>query len=269
MTAITGQTIGTVGNRAVSAIFRDIVRGGLAGVIAGAVVGGVGGRLAMRLAFLAFPGTAGSLTSNGNQIGAITLEGTLGLVLFGAFGGLFVGAIWVALSPWIPWTGVRRALATMPLAIALGTVVLIDGQNPDFVVLRHSPLVVSILLLLIGAVGLVVALADGWLDGRLPRVEGASFGVIAAYASMAVTATIVMVPSVLAVMFAGDRPRILLGLALVVAGGATVAWWRMRLHGQDRPPRNLVLVGRTALVAIAVLGIVDLAPDVIEALGAG
>ena len=269
MTAITEGATGTVRSAAAGAIFRDIVRGGLAGVIVGAVVSGVGGRLAMRLAFLAVPASAGDLTQNGNVIGTFTIGGTLGLVLFGAIGGLFIGTIWVALSPWIPWTGLRRALATVPLAIALGSVFLIDGENPDFVLLRHSPFVVSILLLLIGGVGIAVALLDGWLDGRLPRVEGASFGVIAAYASMAVTATIVMVPSVLALLFAADRPRILLGLALVVAGGATLIWWRLRLHGQARPPRELVVVGRASLVAIAVLGIVDLAPEVMEALGAG
>lgn len=269
MTAIAEPTVGSVTDRGLSVTFRDIVRGGIAGVIAGVFVAGFGGRLAMRLAFLAFPGTAGSLTANGNVIGEITLNGTLGLVLFGAFGGLFVGTIWVALSTWIPWTGLRRALATVPLAIALGTVVLIDGENPDFVLLRQSPFVVSILLLLIGVVGLAAALADGWLDGRLPRVEGAPLGVVAVYASIALTATIVMVPSVLAVLFVGDRPRILVGLALVVAGGATLLWWRMRLHGRTRPPRDLVLVGRASLVAIVVLGIVDLAPEVIEALGAG
>ena len=70
-------------------------------------------------------------------------------------------------------------------------------------------------------------------------------------------------------MFLGDRPRIPLGLALGVASGATLAWWRMRLHGQTSPPRDLALVGRASLIAIAVLGVVDLAPDVIEALGAG
>ena len=174
MTTFAEPTVGAAGERAVSTIFRDIVRGGIAGVIAGLLVAGVGGRLVMRLAFLAFPATAGSLTANDNVIGKITLGGTLGLVLFGAIAGLFVGTIWVALSTWIPWTGVRRALTTMPLAVALGTIVLINGENPDFVLLEHSPFVVSILLLLIGVVGLVVALADGWLDARLPRVEGAS-----------------------------------------------------------------------------------------------
>lgn len=267
MTALAERTIADAGNRVASEIVRDILRGGIAGVIAGGLVVGVGGRLVMRLAALAIPGSAGTATSNGNAIGAITLEGTLGLVLGGLFIGLFLGAIWVALAPWIPGTGVRRALTTMPLAVAFGTVGLVDGENLDFGVLQHAPVVVAMLLVLMAAVGFVVALADDWLDRVLPGVENTSPGRIAAYAVLVVLGALITVPPVLGFLF-GDRPRVLVGLAFLVSGGATLTWWWLRWRGQTDPPRTLQLVGRAGLVAILILGTVDLVPEVSQALGA-
>lgn len=255
--------------RAGGTILRDIVRGGIAGVVAGLVVAGIGGRLAMRLALLAVPGSAGSLTENGNVIGAITLPGTVGLILFGAIIGLlFVGASWVSLAPWIPGAGWRRALATMPLAIALGGVGLIDGRNPDFAVLEHAPLVAAVLLLLVGAVGFVVALTDDGLDRILPKVTDDADGRVHAYALLAALGGVLALPALLGALFGGDRPRVWVGLAFLVAGGATLVWWGLRSRGHTSPPRALTLVGRAALVAIVVLGTIDLAPEVSEALGA-
>lgn len=265
MTAVAEGTVADAGDRVVSEIAREALRGGIAGVIAGGLVAGFGGRLVMRLAALAIPGSAGRATSNGNLIGDITLEGTLGLVLAGAFIGLFVGAIWVALARWIPGTGVRRALATMPLAIAIGSVGLIEGENPDFSVLQHAPVVVAMLLILVAAIGFVVALADDWLNRVLPGVENASGGRIAAYAVLVVLGALITVPPVLSSLF-GDRP-LLVGLAFLVSGGATLVWWWLRWRGQTHPPRTLELVGRAGLVAIVILGIVHLVPEVSLALG--
>ena len=268
MTAVAQPLDGAATERALREILRDIVRGGLAGTIAGVAVAGIGGRLVMRFAALVVPSSAGSSTENGNVIGTITLGGSLALVVLGAFFGLFIGTIWVALAPWIPGTGVRRALATMPLAVALGAIALINGRNPDFVVLEHAPLVVGALLLLVAAVGLVVALADDLLDRVLPG-RGERLGrrdrdlhgpgeprhpVRRDRRARACSSA--------------DRPRTMLGLAFLVAGGATVAWWGMRLRGAVDAPRTLTLVGRIGLVlAILVLGTLDLVPEVSRALG--
>lgn len=262
------QAVAGAGDQVAGVIFRDMVRGGIAGVITGAIVAGLGGRVVMRLAFLVVPGSAGSATENGNVIGQITLPGTLGLVLFGAIVGLFMGASWVALAPWIPGRGWRRALATVPLAIALGGVILIDGSNPDFSVLEHAPLVVAMLLLLVGVSGFVVALTDERLERLLPGVEDGSAGRIAAYGILAMIGAVVTVPLLLSALFDGGRPRLGVALAFLVAGGATVVWWRLRSGGQTSPSRTLLLVARAGLVAIVILGTIDLAPEVSQILGA-
>jgi hypothetical protein len=261
------HTVADAGVQVAGDILREIVRGGIAGVLTGAVVAGVGGRVVMRLAFLVVPGSAGSATENGNLIGQITLPGSLALVLFGAIVGLFVGTTWVALAPWIPGSGWRRALATMPVAIALGGVGLVDGANRDFLVLEHAPLVVVLLLVLVGAIGFAVALTDEGLDRVLPRVENGSARRIGVYGVLAGIGALLTVPLLLGLLSDG-RPRVGVVLAFLVAGGATVVWWRLRSSGETSPPRALLLVARASLVAIVILGTIDLAPEVSRTLGA-
>ena len=150
-------------------VLRDIARGGIAGGIVGVLIGGLGGRLVMRLAALLNSDAVGALTENGNRIGDITPGGTLFLILFGLIVGGLTGVIWVIVSPWIPGhTGVR-ALLTAGIAIATRTPLLIIGRNPDFVILDHDPKVVSLLVALVGLIGLSIALLDSWLDRRLPH----------------------------------------------------------------------------------------------------
>ena len=92
-----------VGSWPFGVILRDIARGGLAGLAVGVVVGGIGGRLAMRLIALLIPESTGRFTENGARIGDITLGGTFAVLLFGGlFAGIFVGTIWVVVSPWLP-----------------------------------------------------------------------------------------------------------------------------------------------------------------------
>jgi hypothetical protein len=252
---------------AIGVTLREIARGGIAGVIAGAVVAGVGGRVVMRLAAVAVPESAASFTENGFVIGSITPAGSLGLIAFGTVTGLIVGAFWVAVAPWIPGTGVRRALATMPLAVAVGGVGLVDGSNSDFRVLQNDPLVVAMLLGLVAAVGFVVALADDVLDRWLPAVAGGRRGVVAVYAILTTIGAFVTLPILAGGLFTGAPPRMAMGLALVVAGGATLVWWKRRLDGLAAPSERLTLVARLALVAVVILGLIDLLPEVSEALG--
>lgn len=254
------------GDGAGAAILRDIARGGIAGVLTGVLVGGLGGRVVMRAAALAVPDAAGRFTENGNVIGNITLAGSLGLVAFGLFAGLFIGAFWVAVAPWIPGAGVRRALATMPIALAMGGVGLVEGDNSDFHVLNNDLLVVILLLGLVAAVGFVVALADDLLDRRLPRVGGPPSRLTIVYSILAAIGAIFTLPILAGGLFGGDLPRTAMGLGLFVAGGATAWWWKGRLEGVAVPSARLALAGRAGLVAIVVFGLIDLAPEVREAL---
>lgn len=266
-----GQAVGedaAVREGAIGVTLRDIARGGIAGVIAGAVVAGVGGRVVMRLAAVAVPDSRGGFTENGFVIGSIT-PASLGLIVFGTFTGLLVGAFWVAVATWIPGTGVRRALATMPLAVAVGGVGLVEGSNSDFRVLQGDPLVVAMLIGLVAAVGFVVALADEVLERRLPVVATSRGRVVVAYAVLAGIGALITLPILAGGLFGGAPPRVAMSLALVVAGGATLLWWKRRADGVATPSERLTLVARLALVAVVILGTIDLLPEVGEALRLG
>ena len=90
----------------------------------------------MRLIALLIPESTGRFTENGARIGDITLGGTFAVLLFGGlFAGIFVGTIWVVVSPWLPRSLGFRVLASILLAIGLGAFGVVQGSNSDFLVL--------------------------------------------------------------------------------------------------------------------------------------
>jgi hypothetical protein len=234
-------------------VLRDIARGGLAGLIAGVLVGGLGGRIVMRLAALIVPSSAGAFTENGNRIGAITLEGSLALLIFvGLFVGLGAGFVWVTIRPWLPGGPGMRALLVMPVAVALGSFGLIQGENPDFEVLERSPVVLGVLVALVALIGLSVALLDAWLDRRLPRASSAASGPAGAYSIVLllglVFGLLVVVPGYIGQDVWG------LGAALVVVGIATLATWTLRIRGRDQIPPLVAVLGYGGLAAAVIVG---------------
>ena len=242
------------------AIWRDIARGGISGLAVGLVVGGLGGRLAMRLIALLIPDALGSFTENGNRIGDITLGGTLGLLFFGGlFVGIFVAVLWVVMSPWLPRRLSLRTLAAIPLAIGL-----IQGNNPDFVVLGYEPRVLVVLLGLVGLVGASMALVDAWLDRRLPPARSSTSMATGIYAAISFVGALLAVGVVATFLDGSRRP---VGLALLVSGLATLAWWYLRYHGAERPPLGLRLLGSGSVIAAVVLGFVIEWPQIRAALG--
>jgi hypothetical protein len=245
-------------------VLRDIARGGTAGLLVGFIVAGIGGRIVMRLAAFIVPTSVGSFTENGNRIGDITLSGSLGLIAAGGlFFGTFAGTVWVVVAPWIPGTGVRRAILAMPIAVALTAGSLVQASNPDFRILRHDGLIVAMLIALVAIAGGSIALVDGWLDRRLPPHD-ASGRAEAAYTAVALAGGLLIFP-VVVLTYLGAAT--LLGLALVAVGLATLARWRLRMQGRPRPWR-LLIAGRAALLVAVGLGLLELAPDVAGALGA-
>jgi hypothetical protein len=246
-------------------ILRDIARGGLAGLVVGVVVGGLGGRVAMRLIALLIPGATGSSTENGNRIGDITLGGSFGVIIFaGLFVGIFVAVLWVAISPWLPRSLGFRVLAAIPLAIGLGAFGVIQGSNPDFLVLGHDPVVLVVLLSLVGLVGASMALVDAWLDLRLPRPQSSIGPASGAYIAIALIGTLFAVGVVATFLDEKLRP---VGIALLVSGIATLTWWYLRYRGAERPPLMLRLLGSGGVIAAVVLGFALLVPHVRLALG--
>jgi hypothetical protein len=251
-------------------VLRDIARGGISGVVAGIVVGGLGGRVVMRIAALLHPDAVGALTENGNRIGAITLGGTLSLVLFGLISCAMAGAVWVIVSPWIPGHAGVRALGTAGIAIAIGTPLLIIGRNPDFVILDHDPTVVALLVALVGAIGLSIALLDSWLDRRLPHATTGQKRPAAFYAIVTLMGAVLVLPFVLLVFLTSDEYQLPLraGYALLAVGLCTAVWWTLRVRGRVRAPRGLVIAARGSIVVAAILGALTSAPQISRALGA-
>jgi hypothetical protein len=276
------DTMVTTGTRAVAPVseqtefsptgevLRDIARGGISGAIVGIVVGGLGGRLLMRLAAVLHADAVGAFTENGNRIGDITLGGTLFLIVFGLIFGVFAGVLWVIVSPWIPGhTGVRASL-TAGIAIAIGTPLLIIGRNPDFVILDHDPRVVSLLVALVGLIGLSIALLDSWLDRRLPHAVTGRKGPAVFYATVTLMGAVLVLPFVLLVFLTSDEYQLPLraGYALVVVGLCTATWWGLRVRGRVSTPRGLMIAARGAVLVAVMLGVLTSLPHISRALGA-
>ena len=162
--------------------------------------------------------------------------------------------IWVVVSPWLPRSLGLRVLAAIPLAIGLGAFGVIEGSNPDFLVLGYEPIVVVVLLGLVGLVGASMAVVDAWLDRRLPQPSVvdrrgerglhrhlARRGASSPSASWPPSSTTALRP---------------VGIALLVSGVATLGWWYLRYRGAERPPLMLRLLGSGGVIAAVVLGFV-------------
>jgi hypothetical protein len=276
------DTMVTTGTRAVAPVseqtefsptgevLRDIARGGISGAIVGIAVGGLGARVVMRVVAILHPDAVGVLTENGNRIGDITIGGTLFLVLFGLISCAMAGAVWVIARPWIPAHVGVRALLTAGIAIAIGTPVLIIGRNPDFVNLDHDPRVVALLVVLVGLIGLSIALLDSWLDRRLPHAVRGRKGPAVFYAIVTLMGAVLVLPFVLLVFLASDEYQLPLraGYALLVVGLCTATWWGLRVRGRVTAPRGLAIAARGALLVAVMLGVLTSLPHVSRALGA-
>ena len=247
------------------AIWRDISRGGIGGLAVGLVVGGLGGRVAMRLIALLIPDSGGAFTENGNRIGEITIGGSFALILFaGLFVGIFLGTIWVVVSPWLPSRLGLRVLAAIPLAIGLGTFGVVQGRNSDFIVLGHDPRVVVVLLGLVGLAGASMAFVDAWLDRHLPRARSATSQETGIYVAITLIGALFAIGVVATFLDEALRP---VGIALLVSGVATLRWWYLRYRGADRPPLMLRLLGSGSVIAAVVLGFALESPHIRLALG--
>lgn len=253
-------------------VLRDIARGGLAGLLGGVVVGGIGGRVAMRIAALANPQATGLPTENGEIVGAITLNGTIALILFGGLvAGLLAGFLWVILRPWIPGSGRGRIAITALISVPLGGFGLVQASNPDFLILDPDGPLVAMLLALVALVGATVAWLDAWLERRLPAAVSAGQASTTAYGVVAALGVVLATPLALTTYFnANVRPEAFaaMGLAIMAVGLATALWWIVRSRApQSRPPAALVAIGRTGLVVAVAIGSWILLVDGLSILG--
>ena len=208
----------------------------------------------MRLAAIAVPESTGAFTENGNRIGAITVDGSLGLILFaGLFVGLIGAVLWVTVQRWIPGgTGVRALLA-MPVAVALGSFVLIQGTNVDFLVLQRQPVIIGILLGLVMLAGASTALVDAWLDRHLPQANARTPMPAGIYA--VVTLIGLLLGALVIVTYLGSENRVA-GFALLAVGVATLSTWALRLRRRDDIPAVVAVLGYGGLAVAVALGLV-------------
>lgn len=247
-------------------VLREIARGGLAGLAAGLLIGGVGGRIVMSIAAVLNPDATGLFTENGEVVGRFTLQGTLALIVFGGLSASALGAVvWVVVSPWVPGTGARRALLTMPIAIALGSFILIESTNPDFLILTPRTVILALLVVLVALNGAAIAWLDGLLERRLPHPGARPWRAAAAYGTVALLG----VPMLLLVLAAFFNPAFsnaprppYLGIALLATGLATAASWVIRLRRDGAViPSVVTWTGRLGLAAAVAVGALHLSQE--------
>jgi hypothetical protein len=152
-----------------------------AGMAAGVLAAGAGGRLVMRLLAATSPEAEGKITDAGETVGRITVDGTLGFIIFaGLPAGFLAGALYALVGPVLP-TGRAAGLVLGVLLLVLAGPRLepLLADNPDFAIVGPdwlSVLAFTILGLFQGM--LVVALgarmsrhrSDGNIGDRPPAV---------------------------------------------------------------------------------------------------
>ncbi len=243
-------------------ILREMARGGLAGIVVGIVVGGIGGRLLMRVAALAEPDAAGLRTENGNVIGAITVEGTLALLVFGGLlTGAIIGSLWVVIRPWLPERPLTRALVAMPICVAMGTTLLIQASNPDFVILSRNGAVIAALVGLVALVGPSMVLAESAFERLLPVVRRRASPAFLAYALIDAFGALLVLALVVPLYLGSSL--VLAGVAFVVVGVASVVRWASRIGGPS--PDWLAPIGRGALAVGTIAGLAVAIPEILGA----
>jgi hypothetical protein len=252
--------------RRVVEVVREIAIGGLAGLLGGVLVVGFGGRIFMRIVAAIDPTSIGLLTSNGNRIGDVTLDGTAVVVIVGAFVGAFVAVVWVVVSPWVPGTGALRAVAAGVVTITLGSFFVVRVDESDFTVLEPARVVIALLVGLVGVLGLTVAMIDAWLRRRLPPAGSTPIWALVVY-WLLLAVGLLLAPFAIAPYFTGapsafEHP-FAIGLALLAVGALTLARWAIRVWaGPLAPPRALLVAGRGALAIGVLLGTAKLATEI-------
>ena len=251
--AAAGPTDAPPGGRVVRSYLWYVAVAMASGATAGILAAGAGGRLVMRLlAVTAGADAQGQITEAEEIVGRITVDGTIGFVLFtGLFLGLPSAAGYLLLRRWLP-AGRAAGLAYGALLLVVAGTRLepLRRGNPDFDLVGPGWVsVIAFTALVVFHGALVVALA-----GRLSRavpLPTAQPGAIAVYAPLLLLA--LPGPSVALVL-------IIVGIAVVLVSRipAMVAAWHCR---------PVVAVGRVALAVAALVAFPGFASALVDILG--
>src|SRR4051812_33593639 len=95
--------LSNVGDGSANRALRHVGVALAAGLGAGVLAAGAGGRLAMRLLAATSPEAEGSITEAGEIVGRITVDGTLGFLVFvGLPAGFLSGVLYALVGPILP-----------------------------------------------------------------------------------------------------------------------------------------------------------------------
>jgi hypothetical protein len=250
---------------------RHISVAGIAGLITGMLVGGVGGRLFMRIAGAANPGARGRTTEAGFTVGRITLDGTLGLVVFvGLFVGVGGAVLYIIFRPWLHRAGKWRGVAFGVLLFAIGSATsdILNPDNVDFLILGNGGLLVAMIFGLFIGFGVLIDWLFGVLHLRLPAAE--SRPARAMYSTLAVLGLVLAALFIPFSLFTEqacscDPPLMASSSVVVAAAGTLVRWWS-GLRGQRYSPIARLL-GWGGLSGALVFGLIRAVSDVVEIVG--
>jgi hypothetical protein len=213
----------------------------ISGAAAGILAAGAGGRLVMRLlAVTAGADAQGQITEAEEIVGRITIDGTLGFVVFtGLFFGPVSGAAYLLLRRWLP-AGRAGGLAFGALLLVVAGTRLepLRRSNPDFDLVGPGWVAVVAFTVLVVFHGMLVAALAGRLSRAVPLLA-AWPGAIAVHA-----------PLLLLVL-----PGPSVALVLIIVGVVVVLASRIPSVVAAVHARPLVIVGR---VALAMAGLVAL-----------
>ena len=224
-----------------------------AGATAGILAAGAGGRLVMRLlAVTAGADAQGRITEAEEIVGRITVDGTIGFVVFtGLFVGLPSAAGYLLLRRWLP-AGRAAGLAYGALLLFVAGTRLepLRRGNSDFDLVGPGWVsVVAFTALVVFHGALVVALA-GRLSRAVPLLT-AQPRAIAVYAPLLLLAL----------------PGPAVALVLIIVGIAVVLVSRIPVMVAAWHSRPVVAVGRVALAVAALVAVPGFASALVDILG--
>jgi hypothetical protein len=222
----------------------------VSGVTAGITVIGAGGRLAMRL--LAVTGgdeAQGRITEAEEVVGEISVDGTIGFILFnGIFGGVASAVLYLLVRRFLPHGWIGGVAFGLGLLMVLGTTIdPLRDENPDFDIVGPGWLSVAVFTALAVAFGITVAAVTTRLSAWLPLLS-TDRRVLVRYA----------VPAAVAVV------GFSVTAALVVVGAAVVLVTRWHRLVDAMRSRRTVLVGRVVLCGLLLVALPNALTTVVD-----
>jgi hypothetical protein len=223
------------------------------GAAAGILAAGAGGRLVMRLlAVTAGPDAQGRITEAEQIVGRITVDGTLGFVVFtGLFFGPVSGAAYLLLRRWLPAGRAAGLAFGALLLVAAGTrLEPLRRSNPDFDLVGPGWVSVVAFTVLVVFHGMLVAALAGRLSRAVPLLA-ARPGAIAVHAPL----LLLVLPGPAVTLLV-----ITVGVLVVLVSRipSVIAAWR---------DRRSVTVGRVVLALVAVAAFPGFASALADILG--